>query len=122
MQTQQRKAKPLTKPQISAIARRGRDGIIDLPNLDVESNDDYAAVWALIDSGAGKSCANKTKHFPFVKTSNRPSQARMATANGQELKSRGTFSVHAVTTEGQEIAPDFEDTDVDMPIIAVNDI
>ena len=46
----------------------------------------------------------------------------MATANGQELKSRGTFSVHAMTTEGQEIAPDFEDTDVEMPIIAVNDI
>ena len=119
---QQRKAKPLTKLQISAIARRVRDGIMDLPNLDVESNDDYAAVWALIGSGAGKSCANKTKHFPFVETSNRPSQARMATANGQELKSRGTFKVHAMTSEGQVISPEFEDADVDMPIVAVNDI
>ena len=121
-QKQLKKERSLSKQQISQIAQQVKDGTIDLPNLDLESNDDYAAVWALIDSGAGKSCANKSKHFPFVKTANRPSHARMATANGHELKSRGTFSLQAMTAEGQEIKPDFEDTDVEMPIVAVTDI
>ena len=121
-QKQMRKEQALSKQQISKIAQQVRDGILDLPSLDLETNDEYAAVWALIDSGAGKSCANKSKHFPFIKTANRPSQARMATANGHELKSRGTFSLSALTVEGQEIQPNFEDTDVEMPIVAVTDI
>ena len=70
----------------------------------------------------GKSCSNKSKHFPSVKTPNRPSHAKMATANGQELKSRGTFKVHALTSEGQDVSPELEDADVEMPIVAVNDI
>ena len=52
----------------------------------------------------------------------KPSSARMATANGHELKSRGTFRLPAMTAEGQKIMPDFEDTDVEMPIVSVNDI
>ena len=46
----------------------------------------------------------------------------MSTANGQELPSRGTFKLDAITVEGNVIQPTFEDTDVDMPIIAVTDI
>ena len=121
-QKQMKKGRTLSKQQVSKIAQQIKDGIIQLPDLNLESNEDFAAVWALVDSGAGKSCANKAKHFPFVETANRPSNARMATANGHELKSRGTFSVQALTAEGQMIKPDFEDTDVEMPIVAVNDI
>ena len=121
-QKQMKKGRSLSKQPVSKIAQQMKDGIIQLPDLDLESNEDVAAVWALVDSGAGKSCADKSKHFPFVETANRPSNARMATANGHELKSRGTFSVQALTAEGQMIKPDFEDTDVEMPIVAVNDI
>ena len=112
----------LSKKEIANIARQVADGTIDLPDLDLDSNQDYKAVWALVDSGAGKSCADKSKHFPHVRTKNKPSSARMATASGQELKSRGTFKVKGLTAEGQQVMPNFEDTDVDMPIIAVNDI
>ena len=118
----QKQRKNVDKDHISKIAQKVRDGIIELPDLNLESNDEYAAVWALIDSGAGKSCANKVKHFPSVKTRNRPSEARMATASGEELKSRGVFKVHAVTLEGQSVIPEFEDADVDLPIVAVNDL
>ena len=121
-QKQRKSTRSLSHQQISKIARQVQQGIIDLPSLDLESNEDYEAVWALVDSGAGKSCANKSKHIAHVRTPNRPSRARMATANGQELKSRGTFTVHGFTSEGQKISPDFEDTDVEMPIVAVNDI
>ena len=75
-----------------------------------------------MDSGAGKSCASKAKHFKHVKTCNVPSKARMATASGQELVSRGTFRVKGRTSEGQVVEPNFEDVDVDMPIVAVNDL
>ena len=121
-QKQLRKSKPMTRQQTLEIPKQVQDGVIDLPSLDLESNAEYEAVWALVDSGAGRSCANKSKHFPFVKTKNQPSQARMATASGQELKSRGTFQVHALTSEGQKVIPEFEDADVDMPIVAVNDL
>ena len=112
----------MSKRQIAKIADQVKKGEIDLPSLDLECNDDYEAVWALVDSGAGKSVANKSKHFKHVATKNQPSQARMATANGTELRSRGTFKVHAQTVEGQVLCPRFEDADVDMPIVAVNDI
>ena len=121
-QKQQKQSNSLTKRKIASIAKQVQDGIIDLPDLNLESNKDYEAVWALIDSGAGRSCANKSKHFPSVKTPNQPSQAKMATANGQELKSRGTFKVHAMTSEGQDVSPELDHADVEMPIVAVNDI
>lgn len=70
----------------------------------------------------GSHARTKPNTSPNLLTRNRPSEARMATASGQELKSRGTFKIQAKTSEGQDVSPDFEDTDVDMPIIAVNDI
>ena len=121
-QKQAKASQKLSKRQIAKIADQVKKGEIDLPSLDLECNSDYEAVWALVDSGAGKSVANKSKHFKHVATKNQPSQSRMATANGTELRSRGTFKVHAQTVEGQELCPNFEDADVDMPIIAVNDI
>ena len=121
-QSQLRRNQAMSKKQVNQIAQQVRSGDIALPDLDLASNAEYEAVWALVDSGAGKSCANKARHFPHVQSSNQPSQVRMATANGQELKSRGTFTVHGQTSEGQTVVPKFEDTDVEMPIIAVNDL
>ena len=121
-QKQAKGSQKLSKQQIAKIADQVRKGEIELPSLDLACNSDYEAVWALVDSGAGKSVANKSKHFKHVATKNQPSASRMATANGTELKSRGTFKVQAQTVEGQKLSPTFEDADVDMPIIAVNDI
>ena len=121
-QKQLKASQKLSKQQVAKIADQVMKGEIELPNLDLSSDSEYAAVWALIDSGAGKSVANKAKHFPHVVTKNKPSDSRMATANGAELKSRGTFQVDAQTVEGQKLSPSFEDADVDMPIVAVNDI
>ena len=121
-QKQAKASQRLSKQQIAKIATQVKKGEIQLPDLDLSCNSDYEAVWALVDSGAGKSVANKSKHFKHVATRNKPSASKMATADGTELTSRGTFKVHAQTVEGQELSPTFEDADVDMPIIAVNDI
>ena len=114
--------KPLSRRRITEIAQQVEAGRISLPDLDLEHDKDYVAVWALVDSGAGRSCANKAAHFPFVKSPNRPSTTRMSTANGEELKSRGTLGVAARSAEGYDMSQNFEDTDVDMPIMAVTEV
>ena len=43
----------------------------------------------------------------------------MATASGEELKSRGCFKLEARSAEGHRIVQTFEDADVDMPIMSV---
>ena len=121
-QKKSKASKAMSKSQIAHIAQQVKNGDIDLPSLNLSSNAEYEAVWALVDSGAGKSCANKAKHFAGLRTKNKVSEARMATADNHQLKSRGTFEVQATTAEGQIICPKFEDTDVEMPILAVNDI
>ena len=98
------------------------DGDISLPDLDLEHNDDVVAVWALVDSGAGKSCANKAKHFPFLDCLNNSSDTRMSMADGTELPSRGNFHLPALSAEGHDLSQTFEDTDVEMPICAVTEL
>ena len=115
-------AKPLSKSSISSIARQVRSGQLSLPDLDLDSNESYDAVWALVDSGAARSCARRKGHFPNTVTQLQPSTVRMATASGEELKSRGCFTLDALSAEGNEINPTFEDADVDMPILSVAEL
>ena len=44
---------------------------------------------------------------------------RRATASGEELKSRGCFTLDALSAEGNVISQNFEDAAVDMPIMSV---
>ena len=113
---------PLSRAHVAHIARQVKNGKISLPEIDVQHNSEYEAIWALVDSGAGRSCAKKDKHFAKLKIKNTPSKVKMSTANGHELHSRGTFKLNAFTAEGNAIQPNFEDADVDMPILAVTDI
>ena len=43
---------PLTRAQIQRIAETIEKGELKLPDLDLPSDADYAAVWALVDSGS----------------------------------------------------------------------
>ena len=122
-QKQKRKApKKLSSLTIAQIAKSINDGEIALPDMDLENNADFAAVWALVDSGAGKSCANKSKHFPFFECQNKKSDTRMSMADGTELPSRGNFTLPAISAEGHDLSMTFEDTDVEMPICAVSSL
>ena len=119
---QQRRQKGLSKARIAHIAREVNEGRIHLPDLNLDNDGDYEAIWALVDSGAGRSCARKSQHVSGLSVKNEPSDVRMSTASGQELRSRGKFKVQAITAEGNSLTPEFEDADVDMPIVAVTDI
>ena len=122
----QKKSQPsttkLTQHKIAAIARQVNSGEMLLPSLDLDNNDDYNCVWALMDSGAGRPCANKKKHFPEVTTPSAPSKVKLSTATSEEVLSRGVFKVQFVTAEGNVIEQEFEDTDVDMPILSVTSL
>ena len=43
--------------KLNAVAQQISDGTIRLPDLDLETDDDYTHVWALVDSGAGANVA-----------------------------------------------------------------
>ena len=111
--------KPLDRSTIASIAKQVREGKFALPDLDLHSNAEYEAIWALVDSGAARSCARRQEHFGNTHTQLKPSSVRMATANGEELKSRGCFKLKAYSAEGNLISQTFEDADVDMPIMSV---
>ena len=58
-----------TKPQaldaasLDAIAKKIKTGEIQLPDVDLETNQEYDSVWALVDSGAGANVARRD-NFP----------------------------------------------------------
>ena len=121
-QKERKAQRPIDKYSVSQIAKLVRSGKLNLPDLELESNENYEAVWALVDSGAARSVARRKTHFPQTVTHLEPSSVRMATASGEELKSRGCFKLSALSSEGNAIVQTFEDADVDMPIMSVGDI
>ena len=114
--------KTLNKQTVAHMSKLVKSGKLHLPDLDLESNDEYDAVWALVDSGAARSCARREGHFGRTVTHLQPSSVKMATASGEELKSRGCFQLDALSVEGNKISQTFEDADVDMPIMAVTEL
>ena len=112
----------MNRHTIASIAKQVRDGHYNLPDLQLESNSGFEAVWALVDSGAGRSCAKRLEHFPNTRTDLKSSTVRMATASGEELKSRGCFKLEVLSSEGNILTQTFEDADVDMPIMAVTEL
>ena len=121
-QKQRCKNKPIDHRTISSIAKKVRSGHFNLPDLKLNNHKGYTASWALVDSGAGRSCAKRRGHYGNASSTLRPSSVKMATASGEELKSRGCFDMQLMTQEGNVINSTFEDADVDMPILAVTEL
>ena len=112
----------LGKIDIAQLAKLVRSGAMGLPDLNLQANSQYEEAWALVDSGAARSCARRRAHFPNTDTHLRPSHVKMATASGEELVSRGCFDLDAFSAEGNKITQTFEDADVDMPIMSVGEL
>ena len=77
---------------------------------------------ALVDSGAGISCANVQKHFPGARRIPTTRNVILTTANGQRVRGRGEFCIDALTSEGHKTKSKFVDADVEMPILSVSQI
>ena len=52
-QSQRRKGKKMDITRILAVAKKVHSGELSTPDLKMESNEEYEALWALVDTGAG---------------------------------------------------------------------
>ena len=111
-----------SKLTVNQIAKLVKSGELDLPDLNLDSNEEYEATWALVDSGAARPCARRQEHFAHTSTELKPSSVKMATASGEELPSRGCFLIEAISNEGNQVVQNFEDADVDIPIMSVGEL
>ena len=112
----------LSTKQVKHIAAAVNRGDVALPDLELNADDDYEAVWALVDTGAGANVASRKDHFPgAVMDEHDPSipLIKLSTASAEILDGGAYCTVHALTTEGHSTATTFVDANVDMPILSV---
>ena len=53
------KSKGMNMARIASIAKKVTNGDIKVPDIDLDTNDEYDCCWALVDSGAGVNVARK---------------------------------------------------------------
>ena len=74
---------PLARKQIQAVAKKIRSGQLKLPDLTFSSDDEYEAVWALLDKGSSVHVLDASKHLPGARTQKPAHGAKgFETANG----------------------------------------
>ena len=76
---------------LNSVARKVKSGEISLPDLDLETDDDFDYVWAMVDSGAGANVARRN-HFPSFKPVKAP-QISLTIANGDVMANQGAGEV-----------------------------
>jgi hypothetical protein len=91
-----------------------------LPGLDLEDDDEYDYVWAMVDSGAGANVARKD-HFPHSRPAVAP-KISLTIANGDALPNSGARSVTCHDRHGNKCERLFYDAPVEMPIVAVTEL
>ena len=120
-QSQNRKAKKsLDMTRIQSVAKKIQSGELTLPDVELESDDEYQCVWALVDSGAGVNCASKTQ-FPDAEPISAP-EVQLTTAGGETLPNKGAMRVTTTSQEGIIRERIFYDAPVDMPIISIAEV
>ena len=105
---------------INAIARRVKSGEIQLPDADLDTEDQYEYVWALVDSGAGANVARR-EHFPNWKEVGAP-KISLTLANGETMPDSGAGEVASFTRDGKVNKRVFYGAPVEMPILAVTEL
>ena len=121
----QREKKSSQKPvldiaYLNSIAQQVKSGVISLPEINLDDDDSYAYVWALVDSGAG---ANVARRDQFV--SSEPIDAppiSLTVASGDTLPNKEARQVTFVNPDGTTRKRIFYEADVDMPILSVAEI
>ena len=106
--------------QLKAIAKDIASGKVSLHDLDLEEENEYEFVWALVDSGAGANVAkcNKLGQSQAV----RAPQITLSTANGDLLPNSGARRVTSYLRDGTPCHRVFYDADVEMPILSVAEL
>ena len=119
-QTHKRPNQGLNMARIHSLAKQLRDGELNLPDLELDSNDEYECVWALVDTGAGVNCGSKA-HFPDAIPVEAP-EVLLTTASGDPLPNKGAMKVVTKSKEGVTRERIFYDAPVDIPILSVAEV
>ena len=117
--------KGLTVKEIRRIAAAVNRGDVELPDVDLEDNEEYEAVWALVDTGAGANVASLKNQFPGATMNEHDPSVpliKLSTASAEILDGGGNFTIRASTGEGHDATTTFVDAPVDMPILSVAQI
>ena len=118
-----RRATRLTPQRIAAIAKAVDEGRIHLPDLDLPTDNDYCAVWALVDSGSAVHAVDAKKTFPTQNIDPPPPRHRgFAVADGTRIPHGGFVTTDVVTQEGQRKPITWKNASVSMPILSTHDL
>ena len=117
---QREKKKGMSMSYLNSVARKVKSGEITLPNLDLETDDDFDYVWAMVDSGAGANVARRD-HFPNFTPVKAP-QISLTIANGDVMANQGAGEVVSYSRDGSKSRRVFYEAPVEMPILAVAEL
>ena len=114
------RSKPMDINYLRLISRQVKNGEINLPDVDLDNDEDYEYVWALVDSGAGANVGRR-KHFSNFKDVKAP-QISLTIANGETMANKGAGEVMSYSRDGKATKRIFYEADVDMPILSVAEL
>ena len=117
---QHRSNQGLDMTRIHALAKQMRDGTLNLPDLELDSNEEYECIWALVDTGAGVNCASQ-QQFPDAVPVDAP-DVLLTTASGDPLPNAGAMKVVTRSKEGVTRERIFYRAPVEIPILSVAEV
>ena len=101
------------------IAKDINEGRLKLPDLEVNSNDEYEAIWALVDSGSSVHVIDVEAVLPGAKIRKPDADApEFRTACGGTVKDLGAADVPFVSAEGNDHPIRWRNAKVAMPILS----
>ena len=98
-----------------------KSGEITLPELDLDHDDDFDYVWAMVDSGAGANVARRNQ-ISGSRESRLAPRISLTIANGETLPNRGARIATCFDQSGTEYERTFYDAPVEMPILSVTEL
>ena len=114
------RSKPMDMNYLKLIARQVKSGEINLPDVDLDADEDFEYVWALVDSGAGANVARR-KHFSNFQDVEAPTIS-LTIANGETMANTGAGEVITHSRDGKATKRLFYEAPVDMPILSVAEL
>ena len=111
----------LNLAHLNAIARMVKSGEIELPDLDLEEDEAYNYVWAMVDSGAGANVARR-EHLPHSRQTKSAPKISLTVANGETLPDHGARAVTCYNRSGSRCDRIFYEAPVEMPILSVTEL